>query len=150
MGYFLLYESMLDSVLWARDRYMVKGGKMLPDRCSLFVAALEDGDYKGQKRDFWNDVYGVNMSCLAPTVLREPLVDVVPHEAIMSNSCRIMTMDLTKISANDVEFSSEYSLRCQYSDRVHALVGYWDCEFSDLKRPVTLSTSPFKKSTHWK
>lgn len=32
MGYFLLYESMLDSVLWARDKYLVKGGKMLPDR----------------------------------------------------------------------------------------------------------------------
>ena len=32
MGYFLLYESMLDSVLWARDKYLVDGGKMLPDR----------------------------------------------------------------------------------------------------------------------
>ena len=32
MGYFLLYESMLDSVLWARDKYLVPGGKMLPDR----------------------------------------------------------------------------------------------------------------------
>ena len=33
MGYFLLYESMLDSVLWARDKYMVKGGLMFPDKC---------------------------------------------------------------------------------------------------------------------
>ena len=33
MGYFLLYESMLDSVLWARDKYLNKEtGKMLPDR----------------------------------------------------------------------------------------------------------------------
>jgi tRNA/tmRNA/rRNA uracil-C5-methylase (TrmA/RlmC/RlmD family) len=33
MGYFLLYESMLDSVLWARDKYLnKKTGKMLPDR----------------------------------------------------------------------------------------------------------------------
>lgn len=32
MGYFLLYESMLDSVLFARDKYLVKGGKMLPDK----------------------------------------------------------------------------------------------------------------------
>lgn len=32
MGYFLLYESMLDSVLWARDKYLVQGGKMLPGR----------------------------------------------------------------------------------------------------------------------
>jgi len=33
MGYFLLYESMLDCVLWARDKYLnKKSGKMLPDR----------------------------------------------------------------------------------------------------------------------
>ena len=43
MGYFLLYESMLDSVLYARDKYLVKGGKMLPDRAELHMAAIEDG-----------------------------------------------------------------------------------------------------------
>lgn len=32
MGYFLTYESMLDSVLFARDKYLKAGGKMLPDR----------------------------------------------------------------------------------------------------------------------
>jgi type I protein arginine methyltransferase len=49
MGYFLLYESMLDCVLWARDKYLVKGGKMLPDRAEIYVAAIEDGQYKSQK-----------------------------------------------------------------------------------------------------
>jgi len=46
MGYFLLYESMLDSVLWARDKYLAKGGKMLPDRAQIYVAAIEDEQYK--------------------------------------------------------------------------------------------------------
>ena len=46
MGYFLLYESMLDSVLWARDKYLSKGGKMLPDRAQIYVAAIEDEQYK--------------------------------------------------------------------------------------------------------
>ena len=47
MGYFLLYESMLDSVLWARDKYLKKdGGKMLPDRAQIYIAAIEDEQYK--------------------------------------------------------------------------------------------------------
>jgi len=47
MGYFLLYESMLDSVLWARDKYLAPNtGKMLPGRAQLYVAAIEDGNYK--------------------------------------------------------------------------------------------------------
>jgi protein arginine N-methyltransferase 1 len=75
MGYFLLYESMLDSVLWARDKYLVKGGKMLPDKVHMYIAAIEDGKYKQDKKAFWEDVYCVDMSCLTPTVMREPLVE---------------------------------------------------------------------------
>jgi protein arginine N-methyltransferase 1 len=40
MGYFLLYESMLDTVLWARDKYLAPGGKMLPDRASYSLQLL--------------------------------------------------------------------------------------------------------------
>jgi protein arginine N-methyltransferase 1 len=32
MGYCLLYESMLNTVLFARDKYLVPGGKIFPDR----------------------------------------------------------------------------------------------------------------------
>jgi protein arginine N-methyltransferase 1 len=46
MGYFLLYESMLDSVLFARDKYLKKGGKMLPDKAQIYIAAIEDEQYK--------------------------------------------------------------------------------------------------------
>ena len=50
MGYFLLYESMLDSVLWARDKYLVPGGKMLPDRAVMYIAGIEDGMFKNFRR----------------------------------------------------------------------------------------------------
>ena len=51
MGYFLLYESMLDTVLWARDRYLRKDGQGLifPDKATIFMAGIEDGDYKEDK-----------------------------------------------------------------------------------------------------
>lgn len=49
MGYFLLYESMLDTVLYARDRYLVPGGKIFPDKATMYVAAIEDGEYKEEK-----------------------------------------------------------------------------------------------------
>lgn len=46
MGYFLLYESMLDSVLFARDKYLVKDGKMLPDKALIYIASIEDEKYR--------------------------------------------------------------------------------------------------------
>jgi protein arginine N-methyltransferase 1 len=49
MGYFLLYESMLDTVLYARDTYLAEGGKIFPDKATMYVAAIEDGEYKDDK-----------------------------------------------------------------------------------------------------
>lgn len=49
MGYFLLYESMLDTVLYARDHYLVKDGKIFPDKATIHMAGIEDGDYKDEK-----------------------------------------------------------------------------------------------------
>lgn len=49
MGYFLLYESMLDTVLYARDKYLNPNGLIFPDKATIFVAGIEDGDYKDEK-----------------------------------------------------------------------------------------------------
>ena len=49
MGYFLLYESMLDTVLYARDRYLAPQGKLFPDKATILMAAIEDGEYKDDK-----------------------------------------------------------------------------------------------------
>ena len=46
MGYFLMYESMLDTVLFARDKWLRPGGLLLPDRCTLSVVAIEDAEYR--------------------------------------------------------------------------------------------------------
>jgi type I protein arginine methyltransferase len=108
MGYFLLYESMLDSVLWARDQYLVKGGKMLPDKATMYVGGIEDGQYKSEKREFWTDVYGVNMTCLTPTVMREPLIDIVSSNMLVTDASKILELDLCTMKPGDVEFSSKY------------------------------------------
>ena len=42
MGYFLLFESMLDTVLWARDRYLAPGGRLLPDHCDMCLVGVSD------------------------------------------------------------------------------------------------------------
>jgi protein arginine N-methyltransferase 1 len=51
MGYFLLYESMLDTVLLARDKYLKKDGMLFPDQANIYIAAIEDEDYKAEKID---------------------------------------------------------------------------------------------------
>lgn len=51
MGYFLLYESMLDTVLFARDKWLAPNGMIFPDKASLYVCAIEDAEYRQDKID---------------------------------------------------------------------------------------------------
>ena len=151
MGYFLLYESMFDCCLWARDKYLnKKTGKMLPDRALMYMAAIEDSDFMGEKQNFWKDVYGVDMSIMSRGIFKDPMVDTVPADNVMSDTCCILDLDLVRCKKSDVEFSNFYSLKMNYNDKVHAMVVWFDTIFGDLPNPQTLSTSPFAKYTHWK
>jgi type I protein arginine methyltransferase len=38
MGYFLIFEHMLPSVIAVRDRCLIKGGQIVPSKAELFVA----------------------------------------------------------------------------------------------------------------
>ena len=90
------------------------------------------------------------MSCLTPTVMREPLIDTVDGKMIMTSSSKILELNLCTMKPSDVEFSSEYQLKSRFDDKIHALVAWWDCDFSNLTKPVSMSTSPYEKGTHWK
>jgi protein arginine N-methyltransferase 1 len=90
------------------------------------------------------------MSCLGHAAIKEPLVDTVGEGMINSNTCMILDLDLVRMNKDDVNFSNEYELIFSRTDRAHAIVAWFDVQFSDLENPVTLSTSPYKKYTHWK
>lgn len=150
MGYFLLYESMLNTVLFARDKWLAPGGMILPDKAVLHVVAIEDEEYRREKIDFWEDVYGFDMSPIKSLALLEPLVDTVEGKAVVSNGATVLRLDLLTCSKEDASFKSDFQLTAKRNDYVHAIVGYFDCAFTQLHKPIAFSTSPGHKYTHWK
>jgi hypothetical protein len=44
-----LYESMLPTVLYARDKWLADDGHLFPDQATIFVSGIEDADYKDEK-----------------------------------------------------------------------------------------------------
>lgn len=86
MGYFLLFESMLDTVLWARDHYLSDGGHVFPNHCSLHLVGLDDEETYKKRFAFWNDVYGFKMSCMRNAVLAEADVSLVDGDKIITDS----------------------------------------------------------------
>ncbi|KAG8525894.1 uncharacterized protein KY384_000655 [Bacidia gigantensis] len=150
MGYFLLYESMLDTVLYARDRYLVTEGKIFPDRATVQMAGIEDGDYKEEKIGFWDNVYGFDFTPLKDTALAEPLVDTVELKACVTDPCRVFEIDLYTVTAEDLAFRAPFSLKVRRSDFIHALIAWFDIEFLACHKPIRFSTGPHAKYTHWK
>ncbi|MCJ1329649.1 type I protein arginine N-methyltransferase Rmt1 [Thelotrema lepadinum] len=150
MGYFLLYESMLDTVLYARDRYLKKGGLIFPDKATLFMAGIEDGEYKDEKIGFWDNVYGFDYSPLKDTALSEPLVDTVEMKAVVTDPVAVVTFDLNTVKVSDLAFTSPWQLQVRRDDFVHALISWFDIEFAACHKPIRFSTGPHTKYTHWK
>jgi protein arginine N-methyltransferase 1 len=150
MGYFLLYESMLNTVLFARDKWLAPGGLILPDKASLYLAGIEDGKYKDEKINWWSHVWGFNMSCLREVAIAEPLVDTVKARAMLTNSVKILDINIMTAKIEDLEFKAPFSLVVNRRDTCHALVAYFDIDFSFSRNRIQFSTGPRAPYTHWK
>ncbi|CAH0059663.1 unnamed protein product [Clonostachys solani] len=150
MGYFLLYESMLDTVLYARDRYLEKGGLIFPDKASIYFAGIEDGDYKDEKIGFWDNVYGFDYSPLKETALSEPLVDTVEVKTVVTDPIAVLNLDLNTCTTADLAFTANFKLPVKRDDYIHALVSWFDIDFAACHKSIRFSTGPHTKYTHWK
>lgn len=85
---------MLDTVIYARDKWLAPDGMMFPDKASIYISAIEDREYKDSKINWWDNVYGFDMSHIREVALNEPLVDVVEPKQIVTNACKIKVQSL--------------------------------------------------------
>eukprot|EP01065_Artemidia_motanka_P029984 TRINITY_DN36020_c0_g1_i1.p1 TRINITY_DN36020_c0_g1~~TRINITY_DN36020_c0_g1_i1.p1 ORF type:complete len:369 (+),score=130.04 TRINITY_DN36020_c0_g1_i1:88-1194(+) len=150
MGYFLLYESMLNTVLWARDHLLKKDGKIFPDKATMYIAAIEDSDYRRDKIDFWQSVEGFDFRAIQRLALIEPIVDVVETQQVMSTQCALLHLDLYKCKVSDLTFTCMFTLQANRRDMLHAFTVFFDVSFGSVHQPVHMTTSPHTKYTHWK
>lgn len=150
MGYFLLYESMLDTVIYARDKWLTPNGIIFPDKAVMYLTAIEDGYVRKERFDFWDDVYGFDMTPIKEVALKEPVVDVVDAKALVTDAVPILHLDILTCTKEDLAFSSKFKLHAHRNDYIHGLVAYFECAFTQIHKPIGFSTSPTARYTHWK
>ncbi|KAK3254564.1 hypothetical protein CYMTET_36223, partial [Cymbomonas tetramitiformis] len=162
MGYALLYECMLNTVLYARDKCLRPGGVLLPNTSTIYMAAV---DKTGTSTSFWEEVYGFDMSVVGQTLhdrgLKQAIVGEVRGESVVTDSAMIKHFDLMTMSVSDTNFTSSFTLRHKPVDspdseaepvECHALVLWFDSGFTAeacAEHPVMLTTSPHCQPTHW-
>jgi len=151
MGYFLLYESMLDTVIFARDKWLNKeSGCMFPDKATMYFSGIEDAEYMDEKIHFWDNVYGFDMTCIKKVAIVEPLVDIVQPEQIVTNEAPFFEIDIMTVTKEQLDFEVPFSIIASRDDYVHAWVAYFTCSFNACHKPLQFSTGPRAEYTHWK
>jgi type I protein arginine methyltransferase len=140
----------LDTVIYARDKWLVEDGIVFPDKAVMYVAAVEDGQVKRDRVDFWDNVYGFDMTPIKNIALTEPVVDVVDSKAVVTDTVQILHLDILTCKKEDAEFSTVFELTAKRNDYIHGLVAYFECAFTQVHKPIGFSTSPFARYTHWK
>ncbi|XP_039495621.1 protein arginine N-methyltransferase 1 [Drosophila santomea] len=149
MGYFLLYESMLDSIIYARENHLNPNGIILPSRCTLSLLGYGNDTLYAEQVEFWSNVYEVDMSDLRKRSIEEPLMEVVDAEFMLTDPEQIANFDIMTVDLNYPNFTHQFNLKVTKPGRLSAFVGYFDTLF-ELPSAVMFSTSPTATPTHWK
>ena len=148
MGYGLLYESMLDTVIYCRDRWLVPGGLMFPDRAVIKAALVQDFEFQDNSNLTWKSIAGYDFSVLTPQVRQEAVVDVYEPESVVSSEAVLWDWDLTKVSVKDVDFAADFTVQFTKNSLAHAVLIYFDTPFPHDS--ALLCTGPSARPTHWK
>ena len=101
MGYCLFYESMLDSVLFARDKWLVEDGVMFPDQVSLHLCGIQDSrDYA---KTLTHNNYDLDLKSMNSLVLAEPDVRRIDRGQVITETALAKEFDFQKDRIEDIK-----------------------------------------------
>jgi hypothetical protein len=154
MGYFLLFENMLPSVLSVRDKYLRPGGLMLPSQCRLKIAPIEDRSWRGEKLEYWKSVRGIDMSALIPLATATACEKGQHHrvkesDLLLDSAIEVLSLDLHTVTEADLgRFERSFSFELPAGRLFGGFVSWFECEFGEAG--WLLSTGPAEECTHWR
>lgn len=135
MGYMLLYESMLGSVIIARDRWLKPGGLILPSTATLYMAPVTHPDRYSDSIDFWRNVYGIDMSAIMPLAkqcaFEEPCVETIVGENILTWPHVVKHVDCYTVTISELEsVTTRFHFKSMMRAPLHGFAFWFDVEFS--------------------
>lgn len=175
MGYFLFYECMIDTILYARDFYLKENGLLLPNKVYLYLAGYNDLEYINENVLIWDTpLYGKDLSELKPSLkhfLENAKIINLKKDKVSSQVVNYAIIDMYTYRKNEnVYISSDFKIVVNNGRVVTSLCFYFDCHFEPFrfcpgesthiegKVPPTgdgctntvLTTSMFEQETHWR
>ncbi|KAJ1821284.1 hypothetical protein LPJ56_003272, partial [Coemansia sp. RSA 2599] len=167
IGVLLVHERMLESFVYARDKFLRPGGAMLPSAGTIHLAPLSDAALWNEtitKARFWQQesFYGVDVNpYFAPAFdeyFSSPVVGCFSPTTLMGDSA-IHEVDFHTVTMADLkEFVIPIEWSIKYTGVMHGVAGWFDLAFvppmsslhpGTAPSAVYMSTSPQSPATHW-
>ena len=71
-------------------------------------------------------------------------------KAVVTDPTPVLHLDLYTCTTADLAFTSPFTLQVKRDDFIHALVAWFDIDFTACHKTIRFSTGPHTKYTHWK
>lgn len=81
---------MLDSVLYAREKYLKPTGLMVPSQCTILLSLFDGAAMVKDRIDFWDDVYGYKMEAMREEIYEEAMIEVVNASDVVSDEIALI------------------------------------------------------------
>ena len=149
-GYFLIQRSLVNEVIYARDTFLKPKGHIFPDCGKIYIAGIENVNFKLNTLNMWDNIYDINMSCIKQESISDPMIQCVDKGRIISSKCLIYSIDMYTVTEEDLNFSNEYLITIEKDDDLSGLITWFDIKFNKTPNKIVYSTSPYSGSTKWK
>lgn len=153
IGFYLLHEGMLDSVIFARDNFLKSGGLLFPDKAIIYLSPCS----VPQRFDQWENLSGVKMTTFAEHLRLQksmkPEILNIKAEDLLTDDIAVAFFDLNDLELSDLdEINFREVVIARKEGKFQGLCIWFECMFpcKDEDDAVILSTHPKAKSTHWK
>lgn len=167
MGFYLLHESMLDSVILARDKHLADEGIMLPSHARVLAAPVQLDSWVAEQFTDWHEVYGFDMTPMSQKAMElrmqkgSPEVIDLKESNVLSEPLTIGdNLDLRWVQREEiVKIEDRKFTSISKTGNFHGLAIWFDVTFEPLffedeyEVPwckVELKTGPGAPPTHWK
>jgi len=158
MGTLLIFEAMIESVLWARDRYLKPGGFMFPATAQIFFCPVTAQKVRADNFDFWDNAQGFDMTPLREEAERllcaKPKHDhVIAPGELLAAPFTFVDWDMSTLRPEDFEeLVRDVDFEITQDGDMAGFAFWFDVDFKagDPVKRVVLSTGPDAPVTHWK
>ena len=135
MGFYLLHESMLESVLYARDKWLKEDGIMLPSHAAIYACPVNMSEYCKENIDCWTDVYDFDFTPLfeqkVAALLQQPTVVHLNEKQLLSKRELLARYDMKTMEVTEIEeIEEQMSFVVNADSELHGFALWFDVRFT--------------------